>query len=335
MNSRVCACAFLCFGLFLHALPAWAKSPQESAQDGPFHFVDKPGEYLELRFGDRKVLRFINRPHDGSSQETHYASFKPFHELFDPETGNVLLSSSVHPNTKEFLYPHHRGLFFGFNRISYDGRTADNWHGNDNAYSECLRIEDQTSDSKRASHTAVIGWFGTDGEQFAEERRTVTAYNISGGTQIDWSTRLTTTRDLVRLDGDPQHAGFHFRANQEVAKLNSKHTYYVRPDGQGQPGETRNWDPKSKDSRTINLPWNAVSFLIQDHRYTLLRINHPDNPHETRGSERDYGRFGDYFEFDLTPLKPLELKYRIWVQSGTPSVEQCAKRADEFHQVHR
>ena len=48
----------------------------------------------------------------------------------------------------------------------------------------------------------------------------------------------------MRLDGDPQHAGFHFRANQEVAKNGKENTYYLRPDGKGKLGDTRNWDPK-------------------------------------------------------------------------------------------
>ncbi len=120
----------------------------------------------------------------------------------------------------------------------------------------------------------------------------------------------------MRLDGDPQHAGFHFRAAQEVSKNGKENTYYLRPDGKGKIGDTRNWDPKKADPKTVNLPWNACSFVIGGKRYTVLRINHPDNPKETRGSERDYGRFGDYFEYDLTPDKPLKLKYRVWVQEG-------------------
>ena len=69
---------------------------------------------------------------------------------------------------------------------------------------------------------------------------------MPGGTLIDWSTVLSTKLDKVRLDGDPQHAGFHFRAEQEVAKNGKENTYYLRPDGKGKIGDTRNWDAEGR-----------------------------------------------------------------------------------------
>ncbi|MFO0937075.1 MAG: DUF6807 family protein [Gemmataceae bacterium] len=311
---------FLSLTLLALCLPARAAEPT-------FQFVETKGEFIDLKFGERNVLRFVNKPHDGSTPESHYLTFKPFHQVFDPETGTNLLSSGAHPNTKEYQYPHHRGLFFGFNRISYgDKKTADIWHGTNNVYSTADKIVEQVADAKSATQTAAISWHGSDDQTFAEETRTVKVTAVPGGTQIDWSTRMTTTLPRVRLDGDPQHAGFHFRATQEVSKSTAKQTYYVRPDGKGKKGETRNWEPKTKDPLTINLPWDAMSFVTDGKRYTVLRMVSPKNPRETRGSERDYGRFGDYFEWNLTPETPLVLNYRVWVQRGEMTPEQCAAR---------
>ena len=296
-----------------------------NAAEPTFRFVETKGEHIDVKYGERNVLRFVNKPHDGSSKESHYLSFKPFHQVFDPKTGETLLSSGAHPNTKEFLYPHHRGLFFGFNKITYgEKQTADIWHGTNDVYSTFDKMLNAKADAKMATHTAAISWHGSDGKTFAEEERTVTVYALPGGTQIDWSTQLTTKLEKVRLDGDPQHAGFHFRATQEVSKSTAKQTYYLRPDGKGKDGDTRNWDAKAKDPKAVNLPWNAMSFVTAGQRYTALRINHPSNPKETRGSERDYGRFGDYFEWDLTPKAPLKVQYRVWVQAGEMTVEECA-----------
>lgn len=296
-----------------------------------FAFAETKGDYVDVLLGKKPVLRFVNKPHDAKD---HYLTFKPFHQVFDPKDGKVLLSSGAHPNTKEYLYPHHRGIFFGFNKISYeqDGKKvdADIWHGTKDVFSTADKTTTGETGEVFATHTANISWHGPDGKAFADEVRTVTVYNVPGGTMLDWNTELTTKLDKVRLDGDPQHAGFHFRATQEVSKETAKKTYYLRPDGKGKEGDTRNWDAKGKDPKTVNLPWNAMCFETGGKRYTALRINHPDNPKETRGSERDYGRFGDYFEFDLTPKTPLKLKYRVWVQEGEMTGEQCEAMAHGF-----
>lgn len=300
----------------------------------PFELKEEKGEYVDVMYGKRPVLRFVNKPRDASD---HYLTFKPFHQVFDPKDGKTLLSSGAHPNVPEFKFPHHRGLFFGFNKISYEQNgkklDADIWHGTKDVFSTADKMVSTEAGPVFAKHTAAISWHGPDSNTFADELRTVTVYNVPNGTMLDWSTELTTKLDKVRLDGDPQHAGFHFRATQEVSKETAKKTYYLRPDGKGKEGETRNWDAKGKDPKTVNLPWNAMSFETGGKRYTALRINHPDNPKESRGSERDYGRFGDYFEWDLTPKTPLKLKYRVWVQEGEMTVEQCEAMAHGFTDV--
>lgn len=282
----------------------------------------------------RKVLQYFSPKRTAAD---HYYTFKPFHNVFDPAEGAVMLTNTSAKSAKDGQFPHHRGLFFGFNRISYDGadgkkKTADIWHGTANVYSEHEKVLATEAGPVLGRQRALIAWHGIDGKVFAEETREVTAYDAPGGTLIDWSTVLVSKAGAIRLDGDPQHAGFHFRANQEVAKNGKQQTYYLRPDGKGKNGETRNWDAKGRDPKAVNMPWNALSFVVADKRHTVLRVNHPSNPGETRGSEREYGRFGDYFEYDLTPEKPLNLRYRLWVQAGEMTVPQCEAIARAFTQ---
>jgi hypothetical protein len=298
-----------------------------------FKFADEKDGTTDLLFDGRKVLQYFHPKRDAAD---HFYTFKPFHNVYDPAKGETMLSNSSAKTAKDGLYPHHRGLFFGFNKITYgDKQEADIWHGTNNVFSQHDKTLATQTGEVFGQQRSAISWHGKDGNTFATEEREVTAYAVPGGTLIDWGTTLSTKLDKVKLSGDPQHAGFHFRANQEVAKNGKENTYYLRPDGKGKNGETRNWDanPKatvSKDPRTVNLPWNACSFVTGGKRYTVLRIDHPDNPKESRGSERDYGRFGDYFEYDLTPDKPLKLKYRVWVQEGEMTVDQCKAMADAF-----
>jgi hypothetical protein len=67
-----------------------------------------------------------------------------------------------------------------------------------------------------------------------------------------------------------------------------------------------------------------MSFVLDGQRYTACYLNHPDNPKETRFSERDYGRFGGYFARDITPEEPLVVHYRLWLQTDGMAEEQGA-----------
>src|SRR5207248_9514956 len=78
---------------------------------GEYTWHDTPGKFLELRYGDRPVLRYMCAPFDDTSPETREATFKVYHHLYDP-SGSRLVTNG--PNG---LYPHHRGLFYGFNKI--------------------------------------------------------------------------------------------------------------------------------------------------------------------------------------------------------------------------
>ena len=303
-----------------------------SAQSAAFAWHDQPGQYAELKYGDRPVLRYMYAAFDDSSPKSREATFKVFHHVYDP-TG-----SRVVTNGPSGLYPHHRGVFYGFNRISYGDKNCDIWHGSRDkfqtvvAYQEHVKFLSQKGGPDQGTHTALIAWHGPDKGVFAEEERTVTSRVRPGGTLLDWSSRLTSKVDVpVKLDGDPQHAGFHFRADNEVNEKSKKETYYLRADGKGKPGETRNWDPKTKQG-PVNLPWNAMSFVLGGQRYTVVYLDHPANPKEARYSERDYGRFGSYFEYTLTREKPLTVRYRLWLQAGEMTQERAAALSREFVQ---
>jgi hypothetical protein len=171
-------------------------------------------------------------------------------------------------------------------------------------------------------HRVLLGWHGEKGERFAEEERELTVYYIVGGTIVEFASRLKAVGGKIRVDGDPQHAGFQFRAHNDVAAKTKGQTYYLHPDGtKGELGKERNWPG---DKTMVDLPWYAMSFVLDGQRYTACYLNHPDNPKETRFSERDYGRFGGYFARDITPEEPLVVHYRLWLQTDGMAEEQGA-----------
>ncbi len=80
----------------------------------------------------------------------------------------------------------------------------------------------------------------------------------------------------------------------------------------------------------VNLPWNAMSFDLGGKRYTVAYLDKPTNPKEARFSEREYGRIGSYFEYDLTEKKPLLVNYRLWLQEGQMKPEEVAEKSAAF-----
>src|SRR6185436_13481576 len=101
----------------------------------------------------------------------------------------------------------------------------------------------------------------------------------------EFASRLQSLSARVRINGDPQHAGFQFRAHNDVDAYTTNETVFVRPDGIGKPGETRNWEPQTHQG-PVNMPWNAMSFVLAGNRYTVAYLDRPENPKEARFSER-------------------------------------------------
>lgn len=312
--------------------------------DGPqLTWHNTPGVSTELRFGkgkedDRPVLRYMHLSYDGSTPESHELTKKVFHHVFDPTTGQQLLTKG--PGG---LYSHHRGVFFGFSKVRYgEGKTADVWHCNNGESQRHFKFQPWPLETgpNLARQRMVLSWHGPDGEIFANETREVAAYNLPGGTLLEFASyiRGTFVEDSklqpLHLDGDPQHAGFQFRAAQEVAEKTKEQTYYLRPDGRDKPGATRNWEHKNigqpSNKQSENLPWNAMSFVVGGKRYTALYLDRSYNPKPARYSERDYGRFGSYFEKKLAASIGLRVRYRLWIQEGEMTVEECARLSADF-----
>jgi hypothetical protein len=306
-----------------------ATLPTESPpRDDAFSWHNHAGDFTELRFGTRPVLRYHYRAYDDSSEAARVRTYKVFHHLFSPK-GDVLTTGGL-SDDPDVHSPHHRGIFYGFNRIAYgDGKTADTWHCTNGAHQSHDRFTAGEAGPVLGRHRLAISWYGQERQAFVNEERELTVYNVPGGQLIEFASRLRPSAGPVKLDGDPQHAGLHFRADNEVFARTSQQTIFVRPDGTGKPGATRNWDPKTRQG-PVNLPWNGMSFVLNSKRYTVAYLDHPKNPKEARFSEREYGRFGSYFEYILVKDKPLDVNYRFWLQEGLMKPEEISVLSMSF-----
>jgi hypothetical protein len=298
------------------------------AQD-PAGFTTAGGPLDSVRCRDtflngKRVMRYVFPKFDDSTKEKRFQTYKVYHHLYDPEN-EVMLTNGAGGQ-----FPHHRGLFFGFNKVSYGKKQADVWHCTGDAHQSHEEDLAESTGAVTDRHAVRIAWHGPAKEVFLNETREVAINKLPGGRLVEFDSRLqSAVNDPIRLDGDPQHAGFHFRASNEVAERTKSQTYFLRPDGKGKPGETKNWEPKTRKG-PVNQPWNAMSFVVSGKRYTAVYLDHPENPKEARSSERDYGRFGTYFEYTLTKDKPLRVRYRVWIQEGEMTLAQCQALSQAF-----
>lgn len=296
-----------------------------------------------LTLGEQSFIELMREPIDTSSDERRAETYKPFHHVY--VAGNRRLTKG--PGG---LFPHHRGIFFGFNRISYGDKTADVWHCKEGAYQSFEKAISHDGGAVYASDSNEIHWRGKDGKPFAQEIRSLKTTRLGEATSIEFHSVLTNVTDkTIKFRGDPQHAGVQFRASQDVPDHTKHLTYYVRPDGVSKPGKFRNWSPKKDETEAnkahIDLDWNAVCIglpkrasgdkqekLTEDdiNRFTIGYFPAATNPSPERFSERDYARFGCYFEKDLPAGESFSVSYRFVIKPGLMTQEELARMRMDF-----
>lgn len=295
-----------------------------SLAEKSYKWEDVSGRHIDLFFNEKKIARYVYEKMKASDRERTY---KPFYHLYD-EKGESFVTKG--PGGK---FTHHRGIYFGYSKCTAknaEGQkvSVDTWHCK-RGYQTHEKILNIEANTKNAYLTSEIAWRVDDGTIFITENRKM-SFHITKQKmlQIDFQSTLSTTQAKVSLDGDPQHAGFQFRASNEVASKTASQTYYIRPDeGKDEMGKTKNW-PQDKDMK--DLKWKGQGIMVGDQRYFTLYLDHPENPKPSYYSERDYGRFGSYFKAEVTPQKPLQVKYRLHFGTQEMDINKCSKLSKDF-----
>ena len=290
-----------------------------------FSWKDTEGKYLDLLYDGHKVTRYMY-DYDESSEQRTFETYKVFHHVFD-EKGEKLLTNGPdgeNPYTKKVLYPHHRGIFIGWNKLQFEGKSYDTWHMTRGVRQVHQKFIEKKADSEKAISTALIHWKNGDDKVMVEEKRTMTVYRPGNGTivQLDFETELKALNGEVYLNGDPEHAGFQYRPHDGVAKGpdEGKAKYLFHKEGV---------DPK-KDK---DLPWVALEYGLNGKKYSVQYMSDPSNPNADAvySAYRDYGRFGEFFKHTIGAGQTLKLHYRIRVSEGSlPDRKSLEKKYTAF-----
>jgi len=271
-------------------------------------FQDTAGKHLDVTAGGKPLVRYMYA-YDPSSPTNLHVTYKPYLHVFD-STGKVITKG---PGGQ---FTHHRGIFIGWSKMSFNGKSFDRWHmkGGEQVHQKFLR---QEAAEGKATFTSLVHWNDDAKQEFIVEERTFTVRQQAGGTLIDFSAKLTAPRGDVKLDGDPEHAGIQFRpANEADAK------------------KTRYFYPKEKADlkKDTDLPWIAETFVLDGAAYSVVHMSHPGNPTGTRWSAyRDYGRFGAFPVTEIKQGGSFTFRYQFFVTGGElPDVAAVQKLYNDY-----
>ncbi len=285
--------------------------------DGPNETL--PGRKVDIKDGTRLVAQFIH----GEGQ------LKPYLHVFGDE-GDLLTEWDAKQQ-----FPHHRGIYIGWNKITSDLGSYDLWHLNNGGKMSVVKFEKLEGGKDSATLVATIEWRGgpkgqADTQLILTETRTLVLSRPAGQrTQVDARFVLHPARDLT-LGGDLQHAGIHFRGSAQLLTHTKETSYLWQPDLPGTGGKVV----------ATNAQWVRLHFPVGDRWYAATEFTAPSNPVEEI-SWRDYGRFGFFFKRALKKDEKLSLNYRFITERaeapeapGKPSTQQKAKARAEAQSRH-
>ncbi len=266
---------------------------------------------LDFLQGGKIVGSYIYK-RDVSSKEKNFDTAKTYLHVFD-ERGREPITKGPGGS-----FPHHRGIYIGWNKLEVGGKSEDLWHmsGTEQVH---VKFSGKTEGRGEGGITSVVHWNGKSGETLLEEERSMVfreapspAYAL-----LDFSSTLTAVAGDATLGGDPEHAGLQFRPAEEVDR-----------------GKTRFLFPKENADphKDLDYDWVVESFTLGKKEYQIVYLNHPENLRETRFSAyRDYGRFGGFFRGTIPDGESLTLKVRFLVIEGElPPVEWIQEQSNAF-----
>ena len=348
---RPLPCPAIAIGLVLAA--AFGASPCVAEEKAPvtesFTFADKVGEYLDVLLNGKPVARYVYA-FDKSTPARITETCKPFLHVFDAEGKGIITNGPSGNFPEKALYPHHRGIFIGWQKIGVDGKTVNLWEMKDGVQVHEKFLERRLGPNG-ATITSKVAWNLADGKPVLEEERTMALQPrpAPGMLVIDFTSKLKSAAGDLVLGGDPEHGGVQYRPANDLDK---KETKYCLPKDAvdprldpaaewhvmkyEEPGKTdKDGKPLATEIKKIekaDLPWAAMSYVYSGKRYVVEDFSHPANPKGTLWSAyRDYGRFGAFPKVDLKAGETLTLRYRFIVSQGDlPTRDALQKEYDAY-----
>jgi hypothetical protein len=170
----------------------------------------------------------------------------------------------------------------------------------------------------------LLNWTGNVAGKrqiIAEEERELMVKDLRGNNKsyskwIDFASTLTPTAEVVKFDGQENLAGFRFVPSVDESTI-----------------------PEYREADD----WRAITYISEGTQYTAFCINHPSNPKPLAEDTVDRGKtaeqlgqlgrahsVGFSFPAELKDQRPLQVRYRMWIQGGKMPTEEIEAMARDF-----
>ncbi len=268
----------------------------------PLQLGIAPGEYVGIAAQGKPIGRFM-MAYDSSDPKKLEETYKPYLHILDPDTGKPITKG---PGGE---FTHHRGIFIGWNKLTVAGKTFDRWHmkGGEQIVKE---VGVDGSAPTTISAPKIVWTGATREETLIEESRQMRFSPAPTGAfvQVDFSSELKAVAGDTVFDGDPEHAGLHFRPTDTTDRAN---TVYLYPKADANAHKDRDY------------PWVGMTYTTEGRKYSVVMLSHPENPTGTAWSAyRNYGRFGAFYKTAIKKDETLKIQARFVIyKDELPSPE--------------
>jgi hypothetical protein len=261
---------------------------------------------MDLLLGGRLVFSYNYELDDHFIKGEHLSSRnKAFYHVYDLQGDHVITNGP-----EEGLWSHQRGIMIGWRDVGFRDKELSFWGMEDLTVQKHKRFLEISAGPVLARIRTLIHWNDSIGTTLIEEERQAVIYRQLPPVilLLDYVSTLRAVSGSVILDGNAEHGGVQYRAHNDVEEGlpgTVKPSYYFHQNA---------IDPHID----YNLPWVGMSYGLRNKMYSVLDMNHPDNPDSTIWSAyRDYGRFGPFFRKELETGGSLSIKYRFWISEDS------------------
>lgn len=267
-----------------------------------FNWENSQDNDLDLLMDRKRVFSYSYKLDDHFEEGGYLtARNKAFYHIYDLQGEDVITNGP-----EDGLWSHHRGIMIGWRDMGFQGQELSFWGMEDLTVQKHISFLKIMAGPVLAEIETLIHWNDSTGNTLIEEKRRAAIYRQFPPAilLLDYTSTLKAINGPVTLDGNAEHGGVQFRANNDIAEKipgTAAPIYYFHQDS---------IDPHED----YNLPWVGMAYGLRNKMYSVLDMDHPDNPNPAIWSAyRDYGRFGPFFRKELDANDTLTINYRFWI----------------------